>query len=73
MKLHKLAGPNGNLHLRLLIVVDHGKFAVLQASQSSGDLVLDHAVVNWLRKNWEFAPTQSGSFNLPVTVAFAKQ
>ena len=54
------------------MVVDHGKFAKLEASQSSGDLVLDHAVVNWLRKNWEFAPSQSGSFNLPVVVAIVK-
>ena len=65
-KVRKLAGPKGNLQLRVLMVIDHGQFAKLEAIQSSGDLVLDRAVVNWLRRNWEFAPTQSGSFNLPV-------
>jgi outer membrane biosynthesis protein TonB len=55
------------------MVVDHGKFAKLEASESSGDIVLDQAAVSWLRKNWKFAPTQSGSFNLPVSVAIAKE
>jgi hypothetical protein len=72
-KLRKLAGPTARLHLRVLMVVDHGKFAKLEASQSSGDIVLDQAAVSWLRKNWKFAPTQSGSFNLPVSVAIAKE
>jgi len=72
-KVRKLAGPKGNLQLRVLMVIDHGKFAKLEATQSSGDIVLDDAVVNWLRKNWEFGPTQSGSFNLSVIVAIAKQ
>ena len=66
MKVRKLAGPKRNLQLRVLMVINHGKFAKFEAIQSSGDLALLTLARHGQRATRRTRPESSSIFESPV-------
>jgi outer membrane biosynthesis protein TonB len=51
--------------IRLRITVSAGRITDVQAISGPG--ILSSAAARWVKKNWEFAPDETGTFTLPMT------